>query len=53
MIASVRKRCGMDWLSGTAVIVGLFALRLGVPLAITLVIGYLLHRLDAGWHPKA
>jgi hypothetical protein len=39
----------MDWLQGALVIVGLLALRVGVPLAITFVIGYLLHRLEAKW----
>ena len=39
----------MDWLPETAVIVGMFVLRLGVPLAITLSAGYFLRRLDAKW----
>ena len=43
----------MDWLPEAAVIVGMFALRLGVPLAITLTVGYLLRRLDAKWQAQA
>lgn len=35
------------------VIVGMFVLRLGVPLAITLAVGYGLHRLDARWEAEA
>jgi hypothetical protein len=35
----------MDWLSGALIIVGLFVLRLGMPLAVTLAVGYLLCRL--------
>lgn len=34
-------------------VVGLFVLRLGVPLAITLVVGYGLRRLDAKWEAEA
>ena len=34
-------------------IISLFVLRLGVPLAITLVIAYLLRRLDARWEKEA
>jgi len=37
----------MDWLSGALVIVGLFVLRIGVPLAVTLTVGHLLHHLEA------
>ncbi len=37
----------MDQLSVIVVIMGMFVLRLGVPLAITLAVGYLLRRLDA------
>ena len=33
-------------------IIGLFLLRLAVPLAITLIIGYPLHRLDARWESE-
>jgi hypothetical protein len=35
------------------VIVGMFMLRLGVPLAITLAVGYWLRRLDARWQAEA
>lgn len=34
-------------------IVGLFVLRLGIPLAITLIIAYFLRRLDAKWEDEA
>jgi hypothetical protein len=34
-------------------VVGLFLLRLGVPLAITLAVGYWLRRLDAKWEAEA
>ncbi len=34
-------------------IIGLFVLRLGVPIAITLTIAYFLHRLDARWEKEA
>lgn len=40
------------WLQVTAVI-GMFVLRLGVPLAITGLVGYWLHRLDARWQAEA
>jgi hypothetical protein len=40
------------WISILGV-VGLFILRLGVPLAITLAIGYWLRRLDAKWQAEA
>ena len=43
----------MDELWTGAVIVGMFALRLGVPLAITLAIGYFLRRVDAKWQAEA
>ena len=42
----------MDWLSATVTVVGLFILRFGVPLVITMGVTYLLHRLDAKWHPQ-
>jgi hypothetical protein len=35
------------------VIVGMFLLRLGLPLAITVVVGYALRRLDAKWETEA
>jgi len=34
-------------------VVGIFLLRLGVPLAITLAVGYWLRRLDAKWEAEA
>lgn len=37
----------MDWLQGTLIIVGLLALRVGVPLVATFALGYLLRRLGA------
>jgi hypothetical protein len=42
----------MGWASGIQVIVGMFLLRLIVPLVITLALSYALHRLDAKWHPE-
>lgn len=36
-----------------AIVIGIFVLRLGVPLAITLAMGYLLRRLDAKWEAEA
>jgi hypothetical protein len=43
----------MDWLPEAAAVIGLFILRLGVPLAITLVVAYFLRRLDARWQAEA
>jgi len=43
----------MDGLSDALVIAGMFILRLGVPLAITLAVGYLLLRLDRKWQAEA
>ena len=43
----------MDGLSDALVVAGMFILRLGVPLAITLAVGYLLLRLDAKWQAEA
>lgn len=43
----------MDWLLDAAIIAGMFILRLGVPLAITLAVGYFLRRLDAKWEAEA
>jgi hypothetical protein len=43
----------MDGLSDALVIAGMFILRLGVPLAITLAVGYLLVRLDRKWQAEA
>jgi hypothetical protein len=43
----------MTWLPEALVIVSLFLLRLGVPLAIVLVVAYFLRRLDAKWQAEA
>lgn len=43
----------MDWLWQTAIIVGIFILRLGAPLAITVAVGYWLRRLDTKWQAEA
>lgn len=42
----------MDWLLSLTAVVALFALRLGVPLLITLLIGRWLARLDAKWQAE-
>jgi hypothetical protein len=41
----------MDSALGVWVVVGMILLRLMVPLAITVALGYALRRLDAHWHP--
>ncbi len=41
------------WLLPSAIVVGMFIVRLGVPLAITLAIAYFLRRLDAKWKAEA
>ena len=43
----------MDGLLQTAIIVGMFFLRLGVPLLITLLVAYWLRRLDDKWQAEA
>ena len=43
----------MDGLREAAVIAGMFLLRIGVPLAITLAVAYFLRRLDAKWQAEA
>jgi hypothetical protein len=43
----------MDWLGDSLAVAGLFVLRLGVPLAITLAVAYGLRRLDAQWEADA
>jgi hypothetical protein len=43
----------MEWVLGVGAVVGMFFLRLVVPAAITLALGYALHRLNAQWHPEA
>lgn len=42
----------MNELLEPLVVIGLFLLRLAVPLAITLILGYLLRRLDARWESE-
>lgn len=42
----------MDVMLDAVAILGMFVLRLGVPLAATLLVGYLLHRLDARWQAE-
>jgi hypothetical protein len=48
-----RKEAAMDWWQGALVMVGVFGLRLGVPLGITLILSYGLHRLDLKWRVEA
>jgi len=43
----------MDGLLQVAVIVGMFILRLGVPLLITLLVAYWLRHLDGKWEAEA
>jgi hypothetical protein len=43
----------MEGMWEAAIVAGMFVLRLGVPLAITVAVGYLLHRLDAKWQAEA
>lgn len=43
----------VDWLLEAAIILGMFVLRLGVPLAITFAVSYWLRRLDAKWQAEA
>ncbi len=43
----------MDWYWQTAIIIGMFVLRLGVPLAITVAVAYWLRRLDKKWQAEA
>ena len=43
----------MDGVKDAAIIVGMFLLRLGVPLVITLIVAYLFRRLDARWEAEA
>jgi hypothetical protein len=43
----------VEWFWQAAVILGMFLLRLGVPLLITLAVGYFLRRLDAKWQAEA
>ena len=39
----------MEQLLEIAGVAGLFVLRLGVPLAVVVIVGYVLRRLDANW----
>jgi hypothetical protein len=48
-----RESQGDDPVEEVLVVVGMFLLRLGVPLAITLAVGYGLRRLDAKWQAEA
>jgi hypothetical protein len=43
----------LDSLTQALIIIGLFLLRLGVPVAITAAVAYLFHRLDARWQREA
>jgi hypothetical protein len=43
----------MDWWWQAAIILGMFLVRLAVPLAVVLLAGYWLHRLDAKWQAEA
>jgi hypothetical protein len=43
----------MDWWLQAAIILGMFILRLAVPLVIVLLVGYWLRRLDARWQAEA
>ena len=43
----------MEWLQEAGFVVGLFVLRIGIPLAIVFGIGYGLRRLDAKWQAEA
>jgi hypothetical protein len=43
----------MDVWVQVAAVIGMFVLRLGVPLVITGLVGYWLHRLDAKWQAEA
>ncbi|MEA3336366.1 MAG: hypothetical protein U9R25_10680 [Chloroflexota bacterium] len=48
-----KKGNSMDGFTGALTILGLFVLRIGVPLLITIGIGYVLLRLDARWQAEA
>ena len=43
----------MDWWWQAAIILGMFLVRLAVPLAVVMLVGYWLHRLDAKWQAEA
>ena len=40
-------------MEGMLYVLGMFLLRLGLPLALTLAVGYWLHRMDARWQAEA
>lgn len=40
----------MEWALGTGVVLGMFLLRLMVPVLVTVALSFALHRLDAKWH---
>jgi hypothetical protein len=50
---SYLERIWMDVWVQVAAVIGMFVLRLGVPLGITALVGYWLHRLDAKWQAEA
>jgi hypothetical protein len=39
-------------LLGSTIVIGLFALRLGIPLIVTAAVVYMLHRLGAKWQAE-
>jgi hypothetical protein len=43
----------MGWMLGIRVVVGMFLLRLIVPLVIMLALGHILRHLEARWHLEA
>ena len=43
----------MDGVRDAAIVIGMFLLRLAVPLAVTFLVAYLLRRLDARWEAEA
>jgi hypothetical protein len=53
MLFTRRNVVNMDGLLEVLVIIGMFILRLGVPLLVTVALGYLLRRLDTRWEAEA
>lgn len=43
----------METIYATLIVLGFFLLRLAIPLIVVLVVGYMLHRLDAKWEAEA
>jgi flagellar biogenesis protein FliO len=43
----------METIYATLIVFGFFFLRLMIPLALVLAVGYFLHRLDAKWEAEA